>query len=316
MNRETVHFVSGDVRCEAWLYVPASAGPSPVIVMAHGLGGTKPFRLDAYAERFTAAGYGCLVFDYRHFGGSEGQPRQLLSISRQLEDWHAAIGYARSRPEFDPERVVVWGTSMGGGHAITLASTDHRLAGAIAQCPFTDGVASTRAIDPVTTARLTAHAVRDIFGAAIGKPPRYVELAGDPGALALMTSADALPGYNALRASAAEVPFDERVTARSALDIVRYAPGRHTQDIECPILFAICTPDTVAPSKPALRQAARAPRGEVRTYDEGHFDIYLGEAFEQVIGDQLDFLARHVPVAPAAPSSRARNGATTPTEGN
>ena len=48
-------------------------------------------RLDTFAERFAAAGYSCLVFDYRHFGDSDGAPRQLLSIRRQLDDWAAAI---------------------------------------------------------------------------------------------------------------------------------------------------------------------------------------------------------------------------------
>ena len=47
-------------------------------VMAHGLGGVRQMRLDAFAERFSSAGYRCLVFDYRHFGAGAGEPRQLL----------------------------------------------------------------------------------------------------------------------------------------------------------------------------------------------------------------------------------------------
>lgn len=49
-----------------------------MLVMAHGLGGVRQMRLDAFAERFSSAGYRCLVFDYRHFGASAGEPRQLL----------------------------------------------------------------------------------------------------------------------------------------------------------------------------------------------------------------------------------------------
>jgi hypothetical protein len=37
-----------------------------------------------------------LAFDYRHFGDSDGTPRQLLDIAHQLEDWQAAIAYARA----------------------------------------------------------------------------------------------------------------------------------------------------------------------------------------------------------------------------
>lgn len=55
-----------------------------MIVMAHSLGGVRQMRLDAFARRFSAAGCRCLVFDYRHFGASAGEPRQLLSVRRQL----------------------------------------------------------------------------------------------------------------------------------------------------------------------------------------------------------------------------------------
>ena len=39
------------------------------------------------------------VFDYRHLGSSDGEPRQLLDIGRQLEDLHAAVAHVRARPE-------------------------------------------------------------------------------------------------------------------------------------------------------------------------------------------------------------------------
>jgi dienelactone hydrolase len=59
-ERLDVRFPSAGVECSAWLYLP-EGGPAPVIVMAHGLGGVRGMRLDAYAERFCAAGYACLV---------------------------------------------------------------------------------------------------------------------------------------------------------------------------------------------------------------------------------------------------------------
>jgi hypothetical protein len=45
-----------------------------------------------FAQRFAAAGYYALVFDYRHFGDSDGEPRRLLDIKRQLQDWRRAQG--------------------------------------------------------------------------------------------------------------------------------------------------------------------------------------------------------------------------------
>jgi len=77
----------------------------PVVVLAHGWTGVREQRLDAYAERFAAAGLAALAFDYRHFGASTGQPRQLLDIKRQLADWAAAVAFVRTRSELDAGRV-------------------------------------------------------------------------------------------------------------------------------------------------------------------------------------------------------------------
>ncbi|HQV19916.1 MAG TPA: hypothetical protein PLC22_16575, partial [Gordonia sp. (in: high G+C Gram-positive bacteria)] len=83
MKRSDVEFTSGGVTCRAWLYEPDAGARPPIIVMAHGLGGVRHMRLGAFAERFADAGYACLVFDYRHFGDSDGEPRGLLSVRRQ-----------------------------------------------------------------------------------------------------------------------------------------------------------------------------------------------------------------------------------------
>ena len=83
--------------------------------MAHGLAAVKEMRLDAYAERFAAKGYHVLVFDYRHFGGSEGSPRQLLDIGKQHADWAAAVDYAQPDRRWTvPGRVVGCRRSQAG----------------------------------------------------------------------------------------------------------------------------------------------------------------------------------------------------------
>lgn len=50
----------------------------------------------------------------------------------------------------------------------------------------------------------------------------------------------------------------------------------------------------MAPAATTLRHAARAPRGEVKLYPEGHFAIYVDDAFERVVADQLAFLDKHL----------------------
>jgi fermentation-respiration switch protein FrsA (DUF1100 family) len=106
MRRQDLSFPSGSERCAAWLY-PArgSVEKAPLVVMAHGLSGTRRDGLGPFAERFSEAGIAALVFDHRGFGDSGGEP-DLFHPRRQLQDWAAAIAFARSLPGVDPELVV------------------------------------------------------------------------------------------------------------------------------------------------------------------------------------------------------------------
>ena len=295
-QRLDVEFLSGGITCRAWLYLPAADTPRPVIVMAHGLGGTKVMRLDAFAERFSAAGYACLVFDYRHFGDSDGQPRQLLDVNKQLEDWKAAVSYARACPQVDGRRVVLWGTSFSGGHVLSTAAAVPGIEAVISQCPFTNGLASGLALNPVSSLKVTARALRDQVGSWLGQAPVMVSTAGQAGEAALMTAPDVIPGYLGLLSAQDAAVFRNEVAARFGLQIIRYFPGLKTPKIACPVLFCVCDTDSVAPAGPTLLHARRAPQGEIKRYPDGHFDIYVGEAFERVVKDQIEFLRRRVPV--------------------
>jgi uncharacterized protein len=162
-TREDVTFDSHGTACAAWLYRPTGApgeGSPPVIVMAHGFAAIKVLRLDAYAERFAEAGYAVLVFDYRGWGDSAGQPRRVLDIRGQHRDWRAAVAHARQLEGVDSSRVVLWGTSFGGGHALRLAARDHDVAAVVAQVPHVSGPASAFSQPPKLVARLLVAGVR------------------------------------------------------------------------------------------------------------------------------------------------------------
>jgi pimeloyl-ACP methyl ester carboxylesterase len=265
--------------------------------MAHGLGGVKEMRLDAFAERFAAAGYICLVFDYRYFGTSGGTPRQWLSIRRQREDWRAAVATARTLDGADPDRVIVWGTSFGGGHVAVTAAEDPRIVAAVAQCPFTSGLASSLAIPTLTAAKIGVRAVRDLIAAFRDREPVTVAAYGPPGSTALMTAPDVVAGCEAIIPD--DLDLANAITARFGLDIIRDFPGRRFRDVQCPVHITICTGDTVAPAGPSTRYARQAPHGEVAFADANHVGIYVGEAFEENVARQLDFLTRTVPAVPA-----------------
>jgi len=290
--RHDVSFGSGVDTCAAWLYLPTGVTSPPVVILGHGLGATREMRLDAFAERFAAAGIAALAFTYRHFGDSSGEPRQLLSIRRQLADWDAAIAYVKSRRDVDATRIAVWGSSFGGGHSITVASRHPELKAAVAQCPFTDGLASALALGPVATAKVLPHVARDYLAMIRRGAPATIPLAGAPGSLALMNAPDALPGYQALLPP--DTTFRNEVAARVAPTIMAYRPGRAAKKIRYPILFCISDTDTVTPPAETERYALTAPQGEIKHYDAGHFEFYLGDAFEKLVSDQVEFLTRHL----------------------
>ena len=304
-TRHDVSFTSGEDTCAAWLYLPIGVTAPPVVILGHGLGATREMRLDAFAERFARAGIAALAFTYRHFGDSSGQPRQLLSINRQLADWDAAIAYARTRCDVDGTRIAVWGSSFGGGHAITVAARHPELKAAVAQCPFTDGLASALALGSAESLRVLPTVAKDLAAMLGRRAPTMIPLAGPPGSLALMNAPDALPGYQALVPP--EMRFRNEVAARVAPTIMAYRPGRVAKKIRFPILFCISNADSVTPPAQTLRYARTAPRGEIRRYEAGHFDFYLGEAFEALVHDQVEFLTRQLQPAgtkPPMPSTR------------
>src|SRR6266545_2868715 len=135
--RQDIEFDAEGVTLRGWLYLPDGAtGPVPTVVMAHGFSAVKEMYLDSYAEVFAAAGLGALVFDNRNFGASDGEPRQEIDPWAQVRDYRHAITYAQTRPEVDPGRIGVWGSSYSGGHVLALGAIDKRIGCVVAQVPL------------------------------------------------------------------------------------------------------------------------------------------------------------------------------------
>src|SRR5688500_5316831 len=153
--RTEVRFRSGEAECAGVFIRPDTAEDVPCLVLAHGFGALKEGGPVRMAERFAAEGFAGLAFDYRYFGESGGDPRQLLSAKRQLEDWRAAIAFARTLDGVDPERIGLWGSSYSGGHVMVLAAEDSSIGVVISQTPHVDGIKTLLNLSPAQQARLT-----------------------------------------------------------------------------------------------------------------------------------------------------------------
>jgi alpha-beta hydrolase superfamily lysophospholipase len=284
MDREDLTFTSRADQCAAWLYrPPATNRDTPIVVMAHGLSGTRRDRLGVFAQRFAEAGMATLAFDHRGFGDSGGEP-DLFHPRRQLEDWRAAIAFARTLPGVEQRAVATFGSSMGGGNALAAAAEDREIAAVVSQVPFLDIVRQAHRSSPSVTARI-------VLAALLG---RHLPAVGRPDEAAFINAPDAEAGWRHVVAIGEESRWRNRVSSRWVLGRP-YRPIRHARRLHCPWLVCVGEADQVAKPGPAIAAARRAPFGELKTYPGvDHFDIYEGPVHEAILEDQIEFLSRHL----------------------
>ena len=149
---------SEGTRLAGSLWRPAGIRPEDrlaAILLAHGWGGLRSQLDRSYAPKFAAAGFVVLSFDYRGWGDSDGKLvtlekqarpsqagelsvrarviRQVVDPFDQIQDLSNALHYLAGEAQVDSQRIGIWGTSYGGGHAIYLAAHDPRIRAIVAQ---------------------------------------------------------------------------------------------------------------------------------------------------------------------------------------
>lgn len=119
---EEVTFTNGDgQRLSGW-FIPPKGKSRGTVIHFHGNGANITNHLPG-VQWLVRAGFAVFMFDYRGYGKSEGSP----SRGGVIDDGVAALAYVRSREDVDPDRIVVFGQSLGGAVAISaLARTGHQ----------------------------------------------------------------------------------------------------------------------------------------------------------------------------------------------
>ena len=265
--------------------------PVPAVLLCAGFSGTQDTpSIVAVAEAFAEQGWIAMTFDYRGFGRSEGSPRQVVSVREQLADIRAGIAHLRTRHDVDPDQVALWGSSLGGGHVITVASHDPRISAVIAQVPF-NGFPKNADNTSRTTAQaygLLWTAIRDRARSWLGREPLYVKAVGEASENAIMTGDDANKTIEVLRSGT----WRNEVAPRGLLDMMTYRPGKYAERVQAPLLVCIGELDRETQGVTTEPIARRAPRGELRSYPVAHFDIYRPDIRQRVVADQVAFLQR------------------------
>lgn len=297
MSYTELAFHSAGERCSAWHFAAAGDGFAgaagrPVVVMAHGFGGTKDSGLQPFAERFSAAGLDVVAFDYRGFGASDGQPRQSVSVERQIADYGAAIATAQQLPGVDRSRVVLWGSSFSGSHVLRVAAQCADVAAVIGMTPLTSGLAAGRAAvahrDVASALRWTLAGVKSRVAVAAGRAPTLMPLAGKPGEAGALALDGAYDSYRAI----AGPTWRNEVDSAIGMELVQIRTGAAAKALKCPVLIQIADFDRFVPANSVMKTAVQA-RAQVHHYPCDHFDLWPGhDWFDTAAGDQVKFLAR------------------------
>ncbi|HET7323763.1 MAG TPA: alpha/beta fold hydrolase [Halococcus sp.] len=299
-RRDSIEFESEGTRCAGWLYRPdesetESENP-PVVVMAHGFGATMRMGLPAYAEQFAERGLAVLLFDYRTFGESDGQPRNVVDPFRHVEDCRAAISHARSQDGIDGDRIGVWGFSFGGGHALAAAAREN-VAAYVGQSPVDDGLRTL--VDLVRLKGLdyalstTTAGLKDLVRKYMDSDPHYLPIVGEPDELAALNTPGAKRGFTSMVPDEMAEEEWNRCAARVFLQIGRYRPITEARNVNCPSLIIQGTEDRLASESAIDSTITRLDDVTRVRYETTHFGGFADE-FDRIAEREGDFLERHL----------------------
>lgn len=291
-SRTDSNFLSRGTRCAGWLYLPEGVTEPPVVIMAHGFAAEKTFRLPAYADKFVERGLAVFLFDYRNFGASDGEPRNLVSPRRHVQDWHAAIAHVRGLPNVCTGKIALWGSSFSGGHVTVVAAKDAGIAAIVSQVPFVDGLSTIDSLGVPYTLKALLAGFRDLWRALTFRSPYLVPVVEDPERFGIMNRPDSKAGYLAIVPD--ESSWKNECPARIILATSFYRPIRFAGRVSCPAFVLLAEKDTLIPARTVEQLAARMRRAELVRVPLGHFDVYVGDAFEETANLEADFLERHL----------------------
>lgn len=281
-----------------WWYRAKGSGQHPALVMAHGFSATKEMYLDDFAARFCDGGFDVLVYDNRCLGASDGEVRGDIDPWQQIADYRDAITWFSRQDGIDAGRIGIWGSSYSGGHVLVVGAIDRRVRCVVSQVPLVSGLENARRlIRSDHWGGLRAAFDADRAARYDGKPGgtipvAFVDSPTEPCALPTQDTHDFFLGPIRERAPT----WRNEVTLRSIERFTEYEPGDYIEKIcPTPLMMVVALDDVLTPADLAIGafNRAREPR-RLLTLRGGHFDAYVGKAFEQSAPQQLQWFRDHL----------------------
>ncbi|MCY4045479.1 MAG: alpha/beta fold hydrolase [Cellvibrionales bacterium] len=288
------NFVVNKTRLQAYFHKPENPTDTqlPIVVMANGYATEWQFGTNQFIRAFADAGIATLNFDYRSFGESEGIPRQVVNIPGQQEDFLAAVEHAKKQPWVDTSRIVIWGSSLGGGHAISTAAKLPEVCAMVAQVPHCCSRAAFKTVTLGSVFSNISKAIADSMKSLFSSHPILVPILAEPGQAGVMTHANWLREYQVL---AGDSPtWQNAMPARSLLKGGDYRPLMVADQIQCPSLIVAAENDAGVPLDSVKETVNKIQQGELKIIKGDHFGVYQGDPIEDVIASELAFIKKHV----------------------
>jgi len=295
--RRDITFASQGLRCSGWLYLPddhPTDHKAPAIVMAHGFSAVKEMCLSHFAERFMAAGFVTLVFDFRYLGHSEGKPRGQLFPHEQREDYCNAISWLSDHPQVDPERIGVWGTSFSGGIAMHLAAFDKRVKAVAVQVPSVHNWESRRRMDSERFDKASTFLMQDRIARYKTGAVNYLKVVAPEREPSALPTAEAYEWF--MEASKIAPSWRNQVTVESLEKIREFDPAGPIHLIApTPLMIIVAEHDSLIPFNLIVDAYERASEPKaISVLPCGHFDVYTEPWFSRAAGAAVDWFMQYL----------------------
>lgn len=141
-RQERVIFTSDGLKLSGIIHTPTGLRTGErraAFLVLHGFGGNKEGKgAVVIAEKLAEWGYVALRFDFRGCGESDGEHGVVICLD-QVADTSNALTYMASRPEVDPKRIAVVGSSFGAAVAVYTGGVDPRVGAVISQGGWGNG---------------------------------------------------------------------------------------------------------------------------------------------------------------------------------
>lgn len=265
--------------------------PWPTVLMGHGFATLWQFGTAGFIKAFNEAGFAVMTFDYRHFGASTGEPRQLMDIKTQIDDWHCVLDFMLTDGRIDKERIGLWGSSLGGGHALSIAARRDEAKALVVQVPHCAARMLKPAVAPGQVLAAATHIGLDKLKNMLGMAPHYIAVAKSQGFCALP-----FPGWGDayLHLVPEGANWINGIPARSMMAAMQYNPIDVAANIVCPALFIYGSHDAGVPRESVEATITRMRDAESYCFNGDHFAVYDGPLHADIVAREVGFFETHL----------------------